>query len=165
MMSDMFGKVDVKTEELEGSLQPLVFADEDKKALGMEDEPVQSTVETEPVEEVYHTSETAVRSMIKSLFFAGYVWHGEGHEHWLENEAVLEEIVPGMTKFVNQFPGLARAVEAGDTNAAPVKFFIVAVKHQFKSIRIKREEAKLADPTVQTSGQGGGGLYEGLPTA
>jgi hypothetical protein len=163
----MFDKVLVKTEELDGDLAPLEFNPEDREALGVPDMMSSNPVEmdADPVEEHFQTSELKVRSMIKTLMFSGYVWHGEGHEHWLDNDAVLDEIVPGMTRFVNQYPLLAKAVEDGDTNAAPVKLLIVVVKHQIKSIRIKKQQAKAANPAAPVAAQGGAGLYDGLPTA
>lgn len=167
-----FENVVVSTEEVEGDLVPLEFDPRDREKLGLPDEnplPVPGNEGVPVAEEVFVTSETAVRAMIKTLFFAGYMFHGEGHEHWLKNEEAIEEIVPGMTRFVNQYPSLARAIEFGDTVAAPIKLLIVAVKNQLQSIQIKRAEMKgtVADSSAPKKADGensiyGGGLYDGI---
>lgn len=122
-------------------------------------ESLASTPEIMPAP-LHPINETMAGHIVEVVFGAGYMYFGEGHEHWKDNEKKKAILVPMLVTWVNSIPELAEFVYQAEAKGAPAILIGMVVADVLKSRRInskaktqKREEtANLYDGLLEANG-------------
>jgi len=97
-------------------------------------------------------SEGAMRNVLSLLFKVGFLYYGDGHEHWIEgtDEDIEMMLQPGI-KWVSRLgPGAVAAVERMDMESFPVLLLYSWGKRWLTSRKIEAEKKKRRGPAGQS---------------
>lgn len=95
-----------------------------------------------------------LKMVFEMLFKGGYLYYGEGHEHWLD-DAHDEEIaflVPRAIKWGSRWPALVTAVNTVDMEAFPIMALYIYGKNVIKSERIKKQQREATEHAGMQTG-------------